>query len=126
MATEGTKFQVNFKLNDGTLINLYATTSQELESQLAVIQDSASLIGSVSGSLHGAGAISAVVAGMGASMIAPPTPSYTASAPTGNSCKHGALVHRQGVSPKNNQPWQGYFCPSPKGTLDQCPPQFAK
>ena len=31
MATEGTKYQINYKLNDGTLINLYAATVQELE-----------------------------------------------------------------------------------------------
>ena len=35
MATEGTKFQLNYKLNDGTLINLYAATVAELESGLA-------------------------------------------------------------------------------------------
>jgi hypothetical protein len=34
MATEGTKFQINYKLNDGTLINLYAATVQELETGL--------------------------------------------------------------------------------------------
>ena len=34
MATEGTKFQVNYKLADGTLINLYAGTVQELETGL--------------------------------------------------------------------------------------------
>jgi len=35
MATEGTKFQINYKLNDGTLINLYAGSVTELESGLA-------------------------------------------------------------------------------------------
>jgi len=35
MATEGTKFQINYKLNDGTLINLYAATVTELETGLA-------------------------------------------------------------------------------------------
>jgi len=34
MATEGTKFQINYKLNDGTLINLYAANVQELETGL--------------------------------------------------------------------------------------------
>jgi hypothetical protein len=33
MATEGTKFQVNYKKHDGTLINLYATDT-ELETGL--------------------------------------------------------------------------------------------
>ena len=35
MATEGTKFQVNYKLADGTLINLYAASVTELETGLA-------------------------------------------------------------------------------------------
>ena len=35
MATEGTKFQVNYKLSDGTLINLYAASVTELEAGLA-------------------------------------------------------------------------------------------
>ena len=30
MATEGTKFQINYKLSDGTLINLYAASATEL------------------------------------------------------------------------------------------------
>ena len=34
-APDTTKFQVNYKLNDGTLINLYATSVTELESGLA-------------------------------------------------------------------------------------------
>jgi len=37
MATEGTKFQVNYKLADGTLINLYAADVRELEAGLADI-----------------------------------------------------------------------------------------
>ena len=35
MATEGTKYQINYKLHDGTLINLYAATATELEAGLA-------------------------------------------------------------------------------------------
>ena len=34
-APESTKFQINYKLNDGTLINLYAATVTELEAGLA-------------------------------------------------------------------------------------------
>jgi len=34
-APDTTKFQVNYKLPDGTLINLYATSVTELESGLA-------------------------------------------------------------------------------------------
>ncbi len=43
-APESTKFQVNFKAPDGTLINLYAANKEELEALLSTAQDfSASL-----------------------------------------------------------------------------------
>ena len=74
MATEGTKFQVNFKLADGTLVNIYAATSVELETGLATIQDSSALINSVSASLASAGAVRALAQGLGA------TPAYAAPA----------------------------------------------
>ena len=44
MATEGTKFQVNYKMADGTLINLYASNAAELESGLADLAMNAALI----------------------------------------------------------------------------------
>ena len=50
-APDSTKFQVNFKLADGTLVNIYAQDSGELESSLTTIQDTAALIHSVSQSL---------------------------------------------------------------------------
>lgn len=37
-------------------------------------------------------------------------------------CHHGERVHRQGNGARG--PWEGYFCPSPKGTPDQCKPLF--
>lgn len=41
-------------------------------------------------------------------------------------CKHGDMVYREGFSQKTQKPWKGHFCPTPKGTPDQCPPQFIK
>jgi hypothetical protein len=129
MATEGTKFQVNFKLADGTLINVYAATSAELETQLATIQDSSALINSVSASLASAGAVRALAQGLGA------TPAYAAPAapaayappvqtPDGH-CKHGELVWRES-KPGAPKAWKGWFCPSAKGTPDQCEPKFVR
>lgn len=40
----------------------------------------------------------------------------------GPQCKHGAMVKRSGE--KNGRAWTGFFCPTPKGTPDQCRPQF--
>lgn len=37
-------------------------------------------------------------------------------------CVHGQRVRRSGSSAKGD--WVGYFCPTPKGTADQCSPNF--
>lgn len=132
MATEGTKFQVNFKLADGTLINVYAATSAELEGSLTTIQDTASLIAAVSGSLGNAGAINHLAASLGATPVAPAAPAYSApAAPAAPAqlaeghCKHGALVWRES-KPGAPKAWKGWFCPSAKGTPDQCEPKFVR
>ena len=137
MATEGTKFQVNFKLADGTLVNIYAATSAELETGLATIQDSSALINSVSASLASAGAVRALAQGLGATpaYAAPVAPAYAPPAapaayappvqtPDGH-CKHGELVWRES-KPGAPKAWKGWFCPSAKGTPDQCEPKFVR
>jgi hypothetical protein len=53
MATEGTKFQINYKLNDGTLINLYAATVQELETGLTDLSMVSTLEGQAPTCSHG-------------------------------------------------------------------------
>lgn len=58
--------------------------------------------------------------------VAPPVTQAAPVTPTGPVCKHGAMNHRTGTNKNNGAPWSGYFCPSPKGTPDQCPPQFGK
>ena len=50
-APDSTKLQVNFKLADGTLINIYATTQAELEANLQSISDLAQLILATGGDL---------------------------------------------------------------------------
>jgi hypothetical protein len=122
MATEGTKFQVNFKLADGTLINIYATDSTELETGLATIQDSAALINSVSASLTSAGAVRALAQGLGATPVAAPAQSSVIEE---GHCKHGKLVYRTS-KPGAPKEWKGWFCPSPQGTPDQCAPKFLR
>jgi hypothetical protein len=57
--------------------------------------------------------------------VAPPVAPPTAGAPVGGSvpvCGHGQMIGRKGVGAKGE--WKGFFCPTPKGTPDQCPPQF--
>ena len=42
---------------------------------------------------------------------------------TGKFCPHGQRVQRAGTSSRGA--WTGYFCPLPKGSPDQCKPEFA-
>jgi len=123
MATEGTKFQVNYKLADGTLINLYASDVRELEAGLADISMNALNIITTGKELSqgSAPAAAPTVASVAAQFNATPVaaPAVTsAPAGAGNSCKHGAMTYKTGVSAKG--PWQGWMCPTPKGALDKC------
>ena len=117
MATEGTKYQINYKLNDGTLINLYAATVQELESGLADLAMNAMNIRATGAELSG-GAPAPTVAGVAQQFNAAPVQAAPAPAGSGNSCKHGAMSLRSGVGQKG--PWSGYMCAAPKGAPDKC------
>ena len=118
MATEGTKFQINYKLNDGTLINLYAATVQELETGLTDLSMVATLIKSTGAELGGVPAqaaptVAAVAQAFNATPVAAPAPQGG-----GNTCRHGAMTLRSGVGHKG--PWSGYMCAAPKGAPDKC------
>ena len=117
MATEGTKFQINYKLNDGTLINLYAATVTELESGLADLAMNAMNIRATGAELSGGQAPAPTVAAVAQSFNATPV---AAPAPSGggNTCRHGAMTLRSGVGQKG--PWSGYMCAAPKGAPDKC------
>lgn len=59
--------------------------------------------------------------------VAPPVAPPAVAAPVGGSapvCSHGQMIGRKGSGAKGE--WRGFFCPTPKGTADQCSPQFAK
>jgi hypothetical protein len=116
MATEGTKFQINYKLNDGTLINLYAATATELEAGLADLAMNAANIRATGAELSGgapAPTVAAVAQSFNATPVAAPAPAGGA-----NSCRHGAMTLRSGVGQKG--PWSGYMCAAPKGAPDKC------
>lgn len=57
---------------------------------------------------------------------AKPAGGATPQAPAGDgkSCQHGDMIFRSGS--KNGKTWKGYFCPTPKGTPDQCAPEFVR
>ena len=119
MATEGTKFQINYKLNDGTLINLYATDVKELETGLTDLAMVSTLIKSTGAELGGVPAQAApTVAAVAQAFNATPVAAAPAPAASGNTCRHGAMTLRSGVGQKG--PWSGYMCAAPKGAPDKC------
>lgn len=127
-APDTTKFQINYKLADGTLINLYASDVRELEQGLADLGMVASLIKSTGADLGGSATASAVAAlqaaglnpvqafGSGSSPAA--TGATVTASGDGKQCRHGAMAFKSGVSAKG--PWQGWMCAAPKGATDKC------
>lgn len=125
-APDTTKFQINYKLSDGTLINLYATDVKDLETGLTDLAMVASLIKSTGKELGGpatqattADAVSALsAAGLNPTPVAAPA---AAPAQGGNACKHGAMVYKDGTNAQG-KPWKAYMCSAPRGASDKCDP----
>ena len=118
-APDSTKFQVNYKLADGTLINLYAATVTELESGLADLAMNAMNIRATGLELSGGQAAPApTVAAVAQAFNATPVAAAPAPAGGANTCRHGAMTLRSGVGQKG--PWSGYMCAAPKGAPDKC------
>lgn len=119
-APESTKFQVNYKLPDGTLVNLYATDVKDLETGLTDLSMVATLIKSTSSELSGGSAVSTPTEFQKAvdDRYNPPANGAT------KTCAHGAMNYREGVGTKG--PWKGWMCAAPKGTPNQCQPIFVK
>jgi hypothetical protein len=119
-ANENTKFQINYKLADGTLINLYAADVKDLETGLTDLSMVAALIKSTSTELSG-GALAAANAAIiqqfpTATPVAAPV--SAPAEPGAKVCKHGVMAFKTGTSARG--PWQGYMCASPKGAPDKC------
>ena len=121
-ANENTKFQINYKLADGTLINLYAADVKDLETGLTDLSMVASLIKSTSVELAGGNATASAVAAITQSYPAAQPVAVTSTgqdvASTVKMCKHGQMSYRTGTGQKG--PWQGYMCAAPKGAPDKC------
>jgi len=119
-ANENTKFQINYKLADGTLINLYANDVKDLETGLTDLSMVSALIKSTSAELSGndprANALAAVKAQFNTETIAT-TPAPVEQPGTKN-CRHGVMAFKTGTSARG--PWQGYMCAAPKGAADKC------
>ena len=116
-ANENTKFQINYKLSDGTLINLYATDVKDLETGLNDLGMVATLIKATGADLGGSNATAAAVQNIQAAFNATPVAAPVEQPGTKN-CKHGVMAFKTGTSARG--PWQGYMCAAPKGALDKC------
>jgi hypothetical protein len=135
-APKDTLVQVNFKTPKGTLINVYGNDEATFDLGLAILQDRIATFAEIEQQLYGVGAISEQIplaptqppAAPGVPPSAPPAANWGAPAPAAFSnaaipqCVHGAMTGRSGSSAKG--PWKGWFCPTPKGTPDQCKAQF--
>jgi hypothetical protein len=109
-ANENTKFQINYKLSDGTLINLYAQDVKDLETGLNDLGMVAALIKATSADLGGGNATATAVQNIQAQFNA--TPVAASSDPSVKMCRHGQMNFRSGVGEKG--PWQGFMCAGPK------------
>ena len=121
-ANENTKFQINYKLADGTLINLYAASVTELEAGLADLAMNALNIKATGVELGvsataPAPAPAPTVASVAAAFNATPV-AVNISGISSQTCKHGAMTYREGTSSKG--PWKGHMCAAPKGATDKC------
>ena len=115
-ANENTKFQINYKLADGTLINLYASDVRDLETGLTDLSMVSALIKSTASELSGS--TGAAVAAIKAQFPAATPVAASVEQPGTKSCKHGVMSFKTGTSARG--PWQGYMCAAPKGAADKC------
>jgi len=131
MATEGTKFQINYKLNDGTLINLYARDVQDLETGLNDLGMVSALIAAVgkdlgSTSVAAAPTVAAVAQAFNATPVqAAPAPAggaqevrdkygnlWVYNLPEAPECARGKMVLKHGTAQATGKPYKGWFDPA--------------
>ena len=128
-AAQSTKLQINYKLADGTLINIYADNVKELETSLTDISMVAALIKSTANDLGGqpTPSVASVAAAFNSldDRVNPPQPVAVTANGNAYTCKHGEMTFRQS-KPGAPKSWKGYFCPTPQGTADQCEPKFLR
>jgi hypothetical protein len=125
-ANENTKFQINYKLNDGTLINLYATDVKDLETGLADLGMVATLIKSTGNDLHGgAPTVASVAQQFNATPVAAPATTggaqevrdkygnlWVYNLPEAPECARGKMVLKHGTAQTTGKPYKGWFDPA--------------
>ena len=132
-------YVVNVKTAKGTIVTARGDSAEELMNNIEALikQGAGDVIAVLEQVLTGAqpvppshSAVDTVVASLGGTVVqettfAPVPPPVQAVAPLvagTRSCSHGTMVTRKGSGAKGE--WKGYFCPTPKGTPDQCTPEW--
>jgi hypothetical protein len=135
-------YVVNVKTSKGTIVTARGDSAEELISNInaLVAEGAADAIATLEQVLTGMpsvspsnNAIDTVVASLGGAVVSEtpttgfaPVPPPVSAAPSTSagqvSCSHGSMIGRKGNGAKGE--WKGYFCPTPKGTSDQCQPQW--
>jgi hypothetical protein len=135
-------YVVNVKTSKGTIVTARGDSAEELISNInaLVAEGAADAIATLEQVLTGMpsvspsnNAIDTVVASLGGTVVSEtpttgfaPVPPPVSAAPSTSagqvSCSHGSMIGRKGNGAKGE--WKGYFCPTPKGTSDQCQPQW--
>lgn len=146
-ANTDTVIQINYKTPGGALINLYANSPEQFDQVVDFLASRIDKIASVESVLNGASAVAQqipVTPVVQAPPVQPPAQQWapvdpgpppaaawgppTAAPQAGGViqpvCLHGARVIRNGTSGKG--PWVAAFCPTEKGTPNQCEPIFFK
>jgi len=135
MAAEGIKFQVNYKLNDGTLVNLYASTVSELETGLADIAMNATNIKTTGMELGGGAAAPTVASitqvfsatpvteGGGDTIVDKYNNTWVYDLPRAPECARGKMVLKYGTAQATGKPYRGFYDPAkgPKWTGPKIP-----
>lgn len=121
------KVQVSYKTPTGDMINVRANTVDEMSILLEGVGDYATQIASTAklvGVAYTAIPLSTPTTTTNTTPppLSPPTPAVEASNTAAPTCKHGARIHRSGISKKTGQPYAFWACPTPQGTPDQCKP----
>jgi hypothetical protein len=127
-APESTKFQINYKLADGTLINVYAISQGELEASLTSIADLSTLItttgaslGATPQSFSSSNAISYAKKTLGGTTVVSDESGgeqmtdkngtvWTYGRSDAPDCVNGKMVFASGTSQKG-KPYKGWFDP---------------
>ena len=130
-------FVVNVKTKNNTIITVRGDSAEELNGNITEavnfgINDTVLALEEL---FLGApvvatpSAVDLVTSSLGATVVSQtnfaPVPPPTQAAPSvagSRVCHHGPMVTRKGNGAKGE--WKGYFCPTPKGTPDQCAVQW--